>query len=321
MKIRLAIVAISLAWITSLAVSAPAQTVEASATYTEIFDSFQKGLEEQSGRLEDGATPIVLPNYQSVDQKNGGVDSLVEALQTLMDFVKLVVAPVMLIVIFVMGIRMVAAGRENDEVTTKAKTYATYAAEGLIAIMIADTLVNVFFGAEGEVFRQGEAGAAQFGRQADRFIQGAFTFIQAIIGGVAVFTLITAGFRYVAGSYDDEQISKAKNAITWSLIGLVVVGVSEFVVKEILFPNQGSTLGFSEAKNLLADFTNFAAGFMGTVGFIALLYAGGLYVTARDNEDNVSKAKNIMMAVAVGMVIALMAFAITNTIVSLDATR
>ncbi len=308
---------VALAWTLS---SVPAQAVS-SPTYIEIFQDFEKGVETQSGSLQDGATPIVLPTYVSPEDTNGGADSLREALNTLMDFVKLLVVPVMLLIIFVMAIRMVSAGRENEEVATKAKTYATYALEGIIAIMIADTVVNVFFGPEGEIFMQGEAGVQQFGRQADRLFQGFYNFVEAVIGGVAVFTLITAGFRYVAGSYSDEQIASAKNQITWSLVGLVIVGLSELVVKGILFPNQGTSLGLEEANTLFADITNFIGGLMGTLAFIAMLYAGGLYITARDNEDNVSKAKTILTGAAIGIIIALMAFALTNTIVALDATR
>jgi hypothetical protein len=132
---------------------------------------------------------------------------------------------------------------------------------------------------------------------------------------------VTAGTRHVAGTYADDQTAKAKKQIQWALVGLFVIGVSEFVVKDVLFQDQGTRLGVDEAKELMANLTNFMAGTIGTIAFVSLLYAGYLYVTGAQNEDNVAKAKKIIMWSLGGIVIALAAFAITNTIVTLDSSR
>jgi len=127
--------------------------------------------------------------------------------------------------------------------------------------------------------------------------------------------------RYVAGSFSEDQIATAKKQITWSLVGLFVIGISEFVAKDILFQEQGESLGVLEAKQLFAQVTNFVAGTLGTFSFAFLLYAGYLYVTARDNEENTAKAKKIIMGAFLGLILAGAAFAITNTIVELDIAR
>jgi Type IV secretion system pilin len=67
--------------------------------------------------------------------------------------------------------------------------------------------------------------------------------------------------------------------------------------------------------------TNFVAGTLGTFSFVFLLYAGYLYVTAAQNEENAEKAKKIIASALVGIVIALSAFAITSTFATLDASR
>ena len=294
-------------------------TFALTANYRDIFEDFQQGLAEQSPQVEEGTVPIILPTYQQ--QGETGVSSIVRAIYTLLDFMKLVVAPIAVFTAVIMGARMVAAGRENEEVTTKAKNYATYAVEGLVVIFMSDALVRVIIGPEGEIFRQGAEGAQEFGRRASQLAEGMYNLVQVIIGSFAVLSLVTAGMRYVAGSYDDDQIATAKRQITWSLGGLFVVGVSEFVVKRILFPAQGTTLGVQSAQDLFAQVTNFIAGTLGTLAFVMGLYAGYLYVTARDNEDSVAKAKSILTGAAIGIILALAAFAITNTIVTLDVTR
>lgn len=289
-------------------------------TFTETLDDFQKGIEDQSENSAEDGQKIVLPTYQDDDET--GLEGVLNAISTFLDFFKLIVAPVAVLFMIVMGVRLVTAGRDNEKVAGEAKNYIRYALEGLIVIFIADSLIqNVVFGIEGEIFRGGESGAAEFGRQGGEFARGIFSLIETVIGAVAVFMLITAGMRYVAGSASEDQLQTAKREITWSLVGLFVVGIGEFVIKGIVFENQGATLGLSNARALFAQVTNFAAGLIGTFSFVFMLYAGYLYVTASDREDNVQNAKKILIAGIIGIILASSAFAITNTIVTLDATR
>ncbi len=291
------------------------------SSVNEIFEDFRGGVEEVSEDLEESGSKLVLPTYFTLNKPSeDGLTGIVAVIETFLDFVKLIVAPVALLFITVMGIRMVAAGSENEEVITKSKNYIIYSIQGLLVIFVSDTLIEVFFGPTGEVFRGGTGGVQTQGRQVSIFLEGLYSLVQTIIGVVAIFVLILAGMRYVGGSYSDDQIAGAKRMITWSLVGLFVVAISEFVVKRILFVDNGQQVNFDAARNLLTDFTGFVASTIGMLSFAALIYAGWLYVSARDNEDNVSKAKNIIAGAFIGILIALGAFALTNTIVTLDAS-
>jgi len=50
---------------------------------------------------------------------------------------------------------------------------------------------------------------------------------------------------------------------------------------------------------------------VGTIFFIMMVYAGILWTSARGNDDQVGKAKNIITAAIIGLVITLGAYAIT----------
>lgn len=270
---------------------------------------------------------ISLPTYQDDSEQasaygTGGIKGITGAIFTFLDFFKLIVTPVAVLFMIVMGVRMVAAGRDNGEVATASKNYIRYALEGLIVIFIADEVIrSVAFGVEGDIFRGGVSGAASYGNQASSFLKGIYSLIQVVVGSIAVFMLVTAGMRYVAGSAIDDEITTAKRQITWSLVGLFVVAISEFVAQGILFKDQGTTLGLTNAKDLFVQITNFVSGLIGTLSFVFLLYAGYLYVTAAGKEDNVTKAKQILTGAAIGLILAGSAFAITTTIVTLDAAR
>lgn len=292
-----------------------------SASFIDTLDDFQDDIEEESDNSAEEGEAIVLPNYQDEDDETG-VSGITNAIFTFLDFFKLMVTPIAVLFIVIMGFRMVAAGRENEPVITASKTYIRYASEGLLVIFIADALIrNVVFGMEGEIFRQGESGAREFGRQATTFFEGIYGLIQVIIGSIAVFMIVMAGMRYVGGSASEDQIGTAKKQITWSLVGLFIVAISEFVAKAILFPEQGQDLGLDEAKDLMVQVTNFIAGTMGTLAFAFMIYAGYLYVTAAGNEDNVEKSKKIIIGAVIGIIFAASAFALTSTLVELEATR
>jgi hypothetical protein len=133
--------------------------------------------------------------------------------------------------------------------------------------------------------------------------------------------LVSAGMRYIGASFSEDQTAAAKRQIQWALGGLFIIAISEYLAREILFQDQGRRLGINQAEALFAQVTNFIAGTMGTLSFVFLLYAGFLYVTARDNEDSVAKAKKIIMGAFIGLLLAAAAFALTTTLVELDASR
>lgn len=293
-------------------------TASSSFDFKETLDGFAEGVQDES--TTDDSDGIELTTFQD-DLNQDGVSGIQGAISTFLDFFKLIVAPIAVLFMIIMGVRMVSAGSENEEQMTKAKSYMTYSIMGLIIIFMADTVVTVFFGAEGEIFRGGNEGAIEFGRRSATLFQGIYSLIQVVLTAIAVFFLVTAGFRYVAGSFSDDEIGKAKKQITWAVVGLFIVGISEFVAKRVLFVDEGSTLGVQDAKELFAQVTNFIAGTLGTLSFAFLLYAGYLYVSGSANEDNVAKAKKIIIGAFIGLILAAAAFAITNTVVELDASR
>ena len=80
----------------------------------------------------------------------------------------------------------------------------------------------------------------------------------------------------------------------------------------------GNTYG--SAIGQITGWTNFAIYFIGAIAIAALVYAGYLYITAGVSEENVDKAKKIVIYVVIGIVLVFMAYAIVNTVLSGDAS-
>ena len=76
----------------------------------------------------------------------------------------------------------------------------------------------------------------------------------------------------------------------------------------------GATGGESDLKSLLLVILNYFLGFLGFVATIMVIYGGVLYVTSAGNDENVGKAKKILMYAATGIILILVSFALVNTI-------
>ena len=67
-------------------------------------------------------------------------------------------------------------------------------------------------------------------------------------------------------------------------------------------------------RQLVLGIINWILLFLGLVATAFLIYGGFMYITSSGNEQNVDKAKKIIMYAVVGIVIILLAFALVNTI-------
>jgi len=55
-----------------------------------------------------------------------------------------------------------------------------------------------------------------------------------IVGIVAVIVIVVAGFRYVTSGGDSSKINSAKTELIYAIVGLVIVGMAQFIVKFVL---------------------------------------------------------------------------------------
>ena len=143
--------------------------------------------------------------------------------------------------------------------------------------------------------------------------------MEIFVAALAVIMLVYAGLRLVTSGGNEEVSGKMKKVITWAIAGMVLIGVSELVVKDIVFPEQGTQLpDVVRAQQLIVNITNFISGFITTIAIAMYMYGGFLYVTAVGQEEQTGKAKKVLFAATIGLIIAMAAFALVNTFIKLD---
>ncbi len=276
--------------------------------------------------VEDLADQVDLPTYEDSSDAHGeafredGLQEVTSAIYYLIDFVKYILGSVAVLYIVISSYQILMAGDSSDEELGKQKTYMLWAIVGLILVFAADTVVKeMFFGEQGEILAQDEDTTLAFAARASRGIEGMYTLIEVFVGAIAVFAIAYDGVRMITVSFNDEEVTAARNHIFWSIIGLMLIGVSELLIRDILFPyepGESMELGISEGRMLLASLTNFLAGIIGFMAVVMFIAAGYMYVTEGASEGNIEKAKKLIMGAVGSILLAGGAFAIATTLLS-----
>lgn len=111
-----------------------------------------------------------------------------------------------------------------------------------------------------------------------------------------------------------------KAGIALGVMALSVLAVNLFTIAPVLAqvglqPGDTPDLlagGPTNIRDLIRTILNYLLGFLGLIAVIMIIYAGFLYVTSGTNEDNIGKAKNIILYAIVGIVVILASAAIVN---------
>lgn len=260
--------------------------------------------------------------YHRLSNVAPGADAITSIVYFTIDFFKYLFGGIAIVYAIISGIKLITAAKKIDEVSEKEKENMKYIIYGLLLVMIADQLVSkVFFGEYGECIAS--ASNAQACAQAGgSLIRGMYGLILTVLGTVSLFIVVLAGFRLVTSYGEEETIAKEKKRITMAMIGLLVSGVGEFVVKGIVFPDGGTKgIDVAAAQKLVLSFTNFIAAFIGAGSFLMLFYAGYLYVAGAGNEEQTGKAKKIIIGAIIGILIAFAAYGVVATVTSFSSGR
>lgn len=75
---------------------------------------------------------------------------------------------------------------------------------------------------------------------------------------------------------------------------------------------QGSGLSREDPRIIITRIINAALGLLGIIATVLILYAGFLWMTAGGNEDKITKARGILFAAVIGLIIILSAYAIAS---------
>lgn len=110
--------------------------------------------------------------------------------------------------------------------------------------------------------------------------------------------------------------TKAKILLGLATVGILVLSVPA-VTHAVSFEDPSSTLGLGTAdlKQSVLNIINWVLGLLGIIAVIMILVGGFQWMTASGNEEKVEKAKKVISAAIVGLIIILLAWAIVNFVI------
>ena len=245
-----------------------------------------------------------------------GIGSITSPIYFGLDLFRYFISGIALLVVVIYAIKLIA--HSTDEEAEKAKRGLIYGITGLLLINLADIIVKkMFFGEQGEAFED-TVTAELYAEESVSQVRGIIGFINAFVAAVAVLVIVIRGFVVLSSAGDEEALTKAKTHILYAIGGLVVVGLSELIVKGFIFPKEGTEMpNIEKGKEIFVMLTNYLSGFIALFAFLALFYAGYKYVISAGEEEANKKVKKIILGAFLALVIAMGAFAAVNTLVEL----
>ena len=253
--------------------------------------------------------------------------------------VRYIIGAVSILLIIYAAIRMIVAQGAEDEYTAQ-KRNILYAIIGLAVIGLSGELVrilNVYCPDGGKDlttnlpctkggFLQDPNAIIRSATLFNQRTQFVITFIKYLIGSVAVFGIIRSGLRLITMFGNEEKVGEDKKAIFYNIVGLLMIIMADSVVNNVFYKIDlsrypsvgGATPSFNLPQGVkeLAGFTNLVVTIVTPIAILVLLYGAFLYVTSATNEETQTKAKRLIFAVIIGLLIMYGAFAIVSTVIS-----
>jgi len=138
-------------------------------------------------------------------------------------------------------------------------------------------------------------------------LQKVLTNLQKTFVVLAIVMIVIGGIMYMLSFGNEKSMERAKNVILAAVIGFAIaVSANTFLV------TLGEVLGIKDDKlkgNSLIDVAgnvlNFLLSVMGIIAIISLVIGGIMYMTSYGNEDQVGKAKKVIVASILGIAISI----------------
>lgn len=140
-------------------------------------------------------------------------------------------------------------------------------------------------------------------------------FMQIIVGGIMLISMMMSGYNLIVGSEEDEKIEQEKNIFQSFFVGAFLILTAEILARvfgaqdssgELVAPEQMVNQGVSEIVGLI----NFALTFVGGATVIMLILSSLYYVISLGNEDQMNRAKRIIISCVIGIIVVLSSYTI-----------
>ncbi len=254
-----------------------------------------------------------------------GTEQILEIILTRgLRYVKLIVVALGILFITIAGYTLVISGEKEEELT-RAKSGLIYTIIAFVLISMAQEIAQIFdmgtatfFGSPRDLLNRVKL--------FDRRVEIIITFIKMLLGTIATLMVVISGFKLVVAGGTEEEATKNKNALMYSSGGLLLIFLGDVFINRVFYkinrqvytgktgvqPQIDAKAGVEE----LVGITNLIVSIVGPLAILMVLIGGIMYAISGGEEEKMNKAKRLLFAAGIGLVLIFGAFALVNTIIS-----
>lgn len=227
--------------------------------------------------------------------------------------VNIILGTIAILYIIVIGVRFIFSGGKEEELQKAQKSFG-YAILGLLVVSVAQIAGFVIFNPDQSVNPD---------YLVNNNIQEVFyakamqvkIFIQVLIGGIAMLSIITSAFVIMSSTGNEEVIGKEKQLLQNFLFATVLILVAEVIVTGVFYlpgsnregvSNQAISIGIEQIMGLVTALLSIITGAALLMVILASLY----YVISLGDEDRAGRAKRLIFANVLAAVVAFSAYTV-----------
>lgn len=258
-----------------------------------------------------------------VDSSNGQ-DILKQVVLGALKYVKILTVVLGILFFTIMAYTLVSDG-SNEENVTKAKKGMIFTIIAFMMISMSENIAKVFDMSDGTLLGSPQEilnRVRLFDKQAEIII----TFTKYIIGTYAVLQAVRSGFKLVTVGGNEEESTKHKKALLYSAGGLMLIYLGDIAINKVFYKVDKSVYSGINGVHPAVDakagveqitgITNFIVTFVGPIGVLMLIVGAVMYATSAGNDEQLQKAKRVLLTAGIGLVIIFGAFAVVSTVIS-----
>ena len=138
-------------------------------------------------------------------------------------------------------------------------------------------------------------------------------YIEILIVGIILIKTMMVGYDLITGGEDDEAIEREKGFFQTFFFGAFFILMAEVLVRIFAGENKagdfvGPKEAVGQAVSEIVGLLNFILSFVGVTALIMLILASLYYVISFGNEDQMNRAKRIIISCIIGIVIVISSY-------------
>ena len=265
--------------------------------------------------------PIDDDNYTDVFVGTEG-DTALEKTKSLtfrlLRVLQYIVAAIVVLLGIVGAVQMISSDG-NEENYEKAKKSITFSIVGLAIIALSGEISKILDLSGGGILG-GEAEVLKRAQVFDDTVRVLITFVKYVIGAVAVLVLARSGIHMATVGGNEEAVANDKKSIMGVSIGLVALVFIDSLIRKVFFvsdnPFEGPRPDIPQGIREIAGFTNLIVTFAAPIAILTMLGGAVMYAISAGNDETQEKAKKMMIASLIGIIMIYGAFGLVSTFIA-----